>query len=80
MSSEKLQVAFVASKKVGNAVKRNSSRRRTKALFSSYEKRLKKGKYIIVIKDKVHKRNFLELKKDFDFAFKNLKVLNEKNI
>ncbi len=46
-----------------------------RALFTSYEERLLIGNYIFVSKIEIHNRNFLELKKDFDFALKRLEVL-----
>jgi ribonuclease P protein component len=46
-----------------------------RALFASYEKQLLIGNYIFVAKIEIHNRNFLELKKDFDFALKRLEVL-----
>ncbi len=54
---------------------RNKARRRMRALFASYEKQLLIGNYIFVAKTEIHNRNFLELKKDFDFALKRLEVL-----
>ncbi|MDK2063044.1 ribonuclease P protein component [Aliarcobacter butzleri] len=70
-----LRAAFVTSKKVGNAVNRNKARRRMRALFASYENQLVVGNYIFVAKIAIHDRNFLELKKDFDFALKRLELL-----
>lgn len=69
-----LNVAFVSSKKVGSAVKRNRARRRLKGLFLSYEDKVKSGKYIFVAKEKIHERDFVGLKKDFDFAFRRLEL------
>ncbi|AXX95653.1 MULTISPECIES: ribonuclease P protein component [Arcobacter] len=74
-SSPTLKAAFVTSKKVGNAVNRNKARRRMRALFASYEKQLLVGNYIFVAKITLHEKNYLELKKDFDFALKRLEVL-----
>ncbi|QKF90329.1 ribonuclease P protein component [Arcobacter cloacae] len=74
-SSTTLKAAFVTSKKVGNAVNRNKARRRMRALFASYEKQLLIGNYIFVAKIELHDKNFLQLKKDFDFALKRLEVL-----
>uniref|UniRef100_UPI0040474016 ribonuclease P protein component n=1 Tax=Aliarcobacter sp. TaxID=2321116 RepID=UPI0040474016 len=74
-SSTTLKAAFVTSKKVGNAVNRNKARRRMRALFASYEQQLLIGNYIFVAKITLHDKNFLELKKDFDFALKRLEVL-----
>jgi len=70
-------MAFVASKKVGNAVKRAKAKRRLKALCTEYEKHIKAGKYILVAKEKLFKRNHLELKKDFIYAMKKLQLLEK---
>ncbi len=44
------QVGFTATKKVGNAVKRNRSKRRFRALFIKYSSNLQEGTYIFVAK------------------------------
>jgi len=67
-------LAFVTSKKVGNAVKRNSARRRLRALFLTNENKVQLGKYIFVAKDAIHDRTIQELQKDFNFAFKRLEL------
>ncbi len=54
---------------------RNKARRRMRALFTSYENQLLIGNYIFVAKIELHDKNFLQLKKDFDFALKRLEVL-----
>lgn len=46
-----------------------------RALFASYENKLHFGNYIFVAKVSIHNKNFLELKKDFDFSLKRLEVL-----
>lgn len=46
-----------------------------RAIFASYENRLLNGSYIFVAKATIHDRDFLGLKKDFDFALKRLEVL-----
>lgn len=46
-----------------------------RALFASYENRLLTGNYLFVAKVAIHDKNFLELKKDFDFALKRLELL-----
>ena len=48
-----------------------------RALFASYEKQLLIGNYIFVAKITLHDRNYLELKRDFDFALKRLEVLTK---
>jgi len=46
-----------------------------RAIFLSFENRIKTGNYIFVAKVGIKDRSFLELKKDFDFAIKRLKLL-----
>ena len=46
-----------------------------RAIFLSYEDKIMSGKYIFVVKDKINDRNFDELKRDFNFAFKRLELL-----
>jgi ribonuclease P protein component len=66
----------VTSKKIGIAVVRNSARRRMRAIFLSYQNILLSGKYIFVIKNSINNRSFDELKKDFDFAFNRMRLIN----
>ncbi|TLS71538.1 ribonuclease P protein component [Aliarcobacter thereius] len=73
--NNKFKLAFVASKKIGNAVARNSAKRRLRATLLGYEKSLKEGSYIFVAKKEIENKKFLELKKDFNFALKRLEVL-----
>lgn len=44
------EVGFTATKKIGNAVKRNRSKRRLRALFLKYSPQLQDGSYIFVAK------------------------------
>ena len=46
-----------------------------RALFATYENQIKTGNYIFVAKTTIHEKNFLELKKDFNFALKKLDLL-----
>jgi len=70
--SDELKVAFVSSKKVGNAVYRAKGRRLLRALVLDKEKQLKNGKYIFVAKNAIFERDFNTLKKDFKYAIKKL--------
>jgi ribonuclease P protein component len=67
-----LNVAFVSSKKVGNAVHRNRARRVLRALVLEKEKQLLNGKYIFVAKSELFERDHLTLQKDFNFAMNKL--------
>ena len=69
MSSSKLNIAFVASKKVGNAVYRNRAKRLLRALVLEYENTLPKGKYIFVSKGDIFTRDFKTLKLEFKLSF-----------
>jgi ribonuclease P protein component len=73
-SSDK-SVGFTASKKVGNATKRNFAKRRLRALFSDYNEKIKNGKYIFVAKSEIVAADFKNLKSDFEFALKRLNAL-----
>jgi len=64
----------VASKKVGNAVKRNFAKRRLRALFINKE--LKKGTFILVAKKDILDIDFKQLKHHFNKSLKALKCEN----
>jgi len=59
------RVGFTATKKVGNAVIRNRSKRRFRALFSEYSPLLNDGTYIFVAKVALQETSYLSLKNDF---------------
>ena len=59
---------------MGNAVQRNTARRRLRAMVLSFEKRIQTGQYIFVAKQDIAKKSHAELKKDFNFAFKRLNL------
>jgi ribonuclease P protein component len=67
-------VGFVASKKIGNAVKRARAKRRLRALFLKMAPTLKKGEYILVAKPPVLDLPFSELEKAFQRAIKRLDI------
>jgi len=69
-----LQIAFVASKKVGNAVHRARAKRRLRALSLNYENKIKIGKYIFVAKQKALISSPKELNRDFLYAMKKLNI------
>ena len=82
MPTENTKLAFVASKKVGNAIKRAKAKRKLRALFLKYENKVIKGKYIFVAKEKIFEKDYKTFEKDFVYAMKKLQLLkeNEKNI
>jgi len=59
------KVGFTATKKIGNAVKRNRAKRRMRALFCQYSKNLKDGTYIFVAKQSLIDTPYENLEKDF---------------
>lgn len=59
------KVGFTATKKVGNAVIRNRSKRRFRALFSEYASFLNDGTYVFVAKTGLKETSYLSLKNDF---------------
>lgn len=69
-------MAFVASKKVGNAVKRSKAKRLMRALTLKYQDNIKTGKYIFVAKEMIFQKNFKELENDFKYAMKKLQLFN----
>lgn len=56
---------FTASKKVGNAVVRNRSKRRLRAIFAEECHRLKDGSYVLVAKEALASTSYEQLKSDF---------------
>ena len=65
------KVGFTATKKIGNAVKRNRAKRRLRALFCEYAPQLQDGTYIFVAKIAINDISHEELINDFK------KVLNK---
>ncbi|BDY12057.1 hypothetical protein HCR_03690 [Hydrogenimonas cancrithermarum] len=70
-------VGFVASKKIGNAVKRARAKRRLRALFLRMAPMLKDGEYVLVAKPPILDVPFSELEKAFRRAIKRLDIGNE---
>ena len=56
---------FTASKKVGNAVERNRSKRRLRALFGEFCSQLQDGNYVFVAKASINRTSYEALKRDF---------------
>nr|WP_292661188.1 ribonuclease P protein component [Nitratifractor sp.] len=68
--------AFVAGKKVGNAVRRNRAKRRLRALFRESEARLVPGIYILVAKAPLLETDFSQLQNDWNTALKRSRALS----
>lgn len=63
-------MGFTATKKIGNAVRRNRAKRRLRALFLEFSHLLKEGTYIFVAKQSINEAPHQKLKSDFE------KILN----
>ncbi len=59
-------MGFTATKKLGNAVKRNRAKRRLRTLFCTYSDSLKDGTYIFVAKAAIFDTPFEKLTHDFN--------------
>ena len=68
------KVGFTATKKIGNAVKRNRAKRRLRALFYEYSKSLKDGTYIFVAKHSLVDSSPQNLKSDFKKVINHAKL------
>jgi len=73
----KTKVGFTASKKVGNAIKRNRAKRRLRAIFAEFFPLLKTGTYVFIAKEALHDFSYTELKRDMKYVSKKLHVLDE---
>ena len=73
-SSDK-KVGFTASKKVGNAVKRNYCKRQMRAVFLELQDELIDGDYILVAKIGLHELSHEQLAKSIRWAMKRLGCL-----
>lgn len=69
------KVGFTATKKLGNAVKRNRAKRRLRALFCEYSDSLKDGTYIFVAKSAIFDAPFSKLTSDFNKVLTRAKTL-----
>ncbi len=71
------KVGFTATKKIGNAVKRNRAKRRLRALFLEYSASLKSGTYIFVAKQAINKISHQQLSNDFKKVLNRSKSLKD---
>jgi ribonuclease P protein component len=74
-SGLKKKVGFTASKKVGNAVKRNLAKRRLRALFLEIYEEVSTGAYVLVAKNQINETDYEFLKKSLLWSLKKLKCL-----
>ena len=68
------KVGYTASKKVGNAVIRNRSKRRLRALFTERKNGLDDGLYVFVAKKGVCENSFESVKRDFNYVLKRMGI------
>lgn len=71
------KVGFTATKKLGNAVKRNRAKRRMRALFCEYSDSLQDGTYVFVAKVGLFDSSYEKLKHDFKKILIHSKALKE---
>ena len=69
------KLAVVASKKVGNAVLRNRSKRLLRAIFSSLSNELSIGSYVFIARTEISQLSFLELERNLKWGLKKLGCL-----
>ncbi len=67
-------MGFTASKKVGNAVKRNFAKRRLKALFIELQPHLKPGTYLFVAKREILTCDYARMREAFVHTLKKMRV------
>ncbi len=71
------KIGFTATKKIGNAVKRNRAKRRLRALFVQYSTSLKDGTYIFVAKQAINEISHQQLENDFKKVLNRAKSFKE---
>lgn len=70
-------MGFTATKKIGNAVIRNRTKRRLRALFLENIDNIKDGRYIFLAKKEIVNIDYMDLKRDFKYLLKKLNLFNE---
>jgi len=74
-SGPEKKVAFVASKKVGNAVMRNRAKRALKAHFIESIDNIKTGRYILVAKPPIVTERYQDVHARYKSVLKKLKLI-----
>ena len=75
LRGDEAKVGYTASKKVGNAVIRNRSKRRMRALVKEYETQIHLGTLIVVAKEAMTDTSYDTFKKDFYRSLKKTGAL-----
>ncbi len=68
------KVGFTATKKLGNAVKRNRAKRRMRAMFLEFSDSLKDGSYVFVAKAGLFDTSHEQFKNNFIKVLKHAKT------
>jgi ribonuclease P protein component len=66
------KIGYTASKKVGNAVIRNRSKRRLRAIWREVQSTLCDGHYVFVAKASLPEISYVTLQKDINYVLKKL--------
>lgn len=75
--SPKTQVGFSVSKKVGNAVVRNRTKRRLRECFRPYLGQVKRGLYVVVARPSAAEASYQSLCKSLSYLLKKQDVLQK---
>ena len=72
-ADDSVRVGFTASKKIGNAVKRNFAKRRMRALIHRQQKQLNVATdYVLIARQAILSKNFTEIEAELIFALQAL--------
>ena len=71
------KVGFTATKKLGNAVKRNRAKRKMRALFYEHSENLKDGIYVFVAKVGLFDASHSQFSNDFFKVLQRMKAFKE---
>ena len=74
----KMQVGFSVSKKVGNAVVRNRTKRRLRECFRPYLGQVKRGLYVVVARPGASESSYEDLCKSLAYLLKKQNLLTQK--